>query len=223
MKNKFFGTVIIMAAGLLAAPTAHSQGTVYISSLGQPPSGSEAVGSDSWQADLFATGNNPGGYALDSIQLAMTPATGDPSGFTVQLYTAGNYLGAPAPGSSLGTLTGSSDPVTAGLYNYAASGLMLSPSSDYFIVLTAGTSVANGAFAWSTEDIAAPVYNGGWPIGDYRVTSSDGLTWHSIAGGVPQFELTATAVPEPDTFVLMGLPGLLFFVWRGWRARAQAR
>ena len=79
MKNKFFGGVFIMAAGLLAAPTAHSQGTVYISSLGQPSSGSLAVASDSWQADMFETGNNPGGYALDSIELDMTPATGDPA------------------------------------------------------------------------------------------------------------------------------------------------
>ena len=167
-----------MAAGLLAAPTAHSQGTVYISSLGQPSSGSLAVASDSWQADMFETGNNPGGYALDSIELDMTPATGDPSGYTVQLYSM-VVSAAPLPGSSLGTLTGSTDPVSAGQYTYTASGLTLSPSTDYFIVLTAGTSVANGAFAWSTEDTASPVLSGDWPIGDYVRSSSDGLSWQN--------------------------------------------
>ena len=209
-----------MAAGLLAAPTAHSQGMVYISSLGQPSSGSMAVGSDSWQADMFGTGNNPGGYALDSIQLAMTPATGDPSGFTVMIYLANGGLGAPAPGSYLETLTGSTDPVTAGVFTYNSSGFTLSPSTPYFIVLTAGTSVANGALAWSLENTSPPVSSGGWPGDYYPVTSSNGLSWNNF-GGDPQFAVTATAVPEPDTFVLMGLPGVLFFVWRRWRAKAR--
>jgi hypothetical protein len=222
MKNMFFGGVIIMAAGLLAAPTAHSQGTVYISSLGQPSSGSLAVGSDSWQADMFETGNNPGGYALDSIELNTTTPSGDPSGFTVMIYLGNGGLAAPAPGSYLETLAGSTDPVPAGDFAYDSAGLMLSPSTYYFIVLTAGTSVANGAYAWSVENTAPPVSSDGWPNGGRLLTSSDGSSWNNIPG-IPQFAVTATAVPEPDTLVLMGLPGLLFFACRRWRACAQAR
>jgi hypothetical protein len=161
MKNKFFGCVIVIAAGLLAAQTAHSQGTVYISTLNQPSAGSAAVGSDSWLAVAFYAGSNPGGYALDSVQLDMTPASGDPSGFTVQLYAGGDYMGGVAPASSLATLTGSSDPVTAGLYNYAASGVTLYPSTPYFIVLTAGTPVASGAYAWSYENTSPSSTSGG--------------------------------------------------------------
>src|ERR1035438_2686544 len=105
MKKLKISSVIFVAIELLASQTGFSQGTVYISSLGQPSSGSLAVGSDSWQADMFETGNNPGGYALDSIELDMTTATGDSSGFTVQLYTM-VVSAAPSPGGSLGTLTG---------------------------------------------------------------------------------------------------------------------
>jgi hypothetical protein len=221
MKNAIMSGVIVVAMGLLAPQTVWCQGTLYVSSLDQPSAGSAEVGSDSWVAAWFRTGSNPGGYALDSLQLDMTPATGDPGGFTVQLYTAGNYNGTEVPVSSLATLTGSSDPVTAGVYTYTASGLTLSSSSDYYVVLTAGTPVATGAYDWSFDNSTADT-SGGWSGSDYLLSSSDGSSWKPNFEDA-QFSLTATAVPEPDTLVLMGLPGGLFFVWRRWRARAQAR
>jgi hypothetical protein len=151
MKNVIIGRVMGFVVVLLAPPTARSQGTLYVSTLNQPSAGTAAVGRVSWLATAVLSGNNAGGYVLDSIQLDMTPASGDPSGFTVQLYTAGTGDGGQVPDSYLGTLTGSSDPVTAGLYTYTASGLTLSPSGSYFIVVTSGKAVASGAFAWSYE------------------------------------------------------------------------
>jgi hypothetical protein len=219
VKNLILGGIIIFAVGLLAPQTAWSQGTLtYLSSLGQPSFGSAAVGSDSWVAGFFATGNNAGGYALDSVQLAMTPASGAPNGFEVMLYSVVGLSG-PFPGSSLGTLSGSSDPETGGLYTYTASGLMLSPSTQYYIVVTAGTSVANGAYAWSVAN-SPPDAIGGWSGDNFLLTSSDGSSWN-ITTGDPQFALTATAVPEPGTIALLGLSGLLFFASRRWRAKAQ--
>jgi hypothetical protein len=70
--------------------------TAYLSNLGQSSTGSLAVGSDSWLAASFGTGTNEGGYELNSIQLAMTDASGNPSGFTVMIYTNGES-GAIAP------------------------------------------------------------------------------------------------------------------------------
>jgi len=223
MKNLVINGVIVFAAVFLTPQAAESQGTLYVSSLDQPSAGSLSVGSDSWEAAGFIrTGNNPGGYALDSIQLAMTPASGSPNGFTVMLYSA-NIVSQNLPGSSLGTLTGSSgDPVAAGLYTYTASGLSLSPSTDYYIVVTAGTPVASGAYAWSFENTAPAASSGGWQGDDGFWDSSDGSHWH-FANGEPQFALTATTIPEPETLYLLGLPGVLFLVWRRWRASAQAR
>jgi hypothetical protein len=225
MKNAILSGVIVLAAGLLTPPTAQSQGTVYLSSLDQPSAGSGAVGSDSWLAAGIHTGGNPGGYVLDSIELAMTSATGDPSGFTVQLYTSEMGNGAFVPDSSFATLTGSSDPVTAGLYTYTDSDLTLSPSSYYFIVLTAGTPVASGAYAWSYENTSAATTSGGLSGAGGYSQASDGVNWITTVAESPdqlQFDITATAVPEPDTLVLMGLPGVLLFVWRRWQTKAQA-
>lgn len=124
---------------------------MFVSSLGQPSTGSASVGSDSLLAAPFGTGNNPGGYELDSVQLAMTPASGSPNGFTVMVYSASVFASV-LPESSLGTLTGSSDPVTGGFFTYTASSFMLAPNTPYFIVLNAATSVANGAYAWSFDN-----------------------------------------------------------------------
>ncbi len=67
-----------------------------------------------------------------------------------------------------------------------------------------------------------PVTSGGWGGTDYLLSSSDGSSWNSHFED-PQFSLTATAVPEPDSFLLMGLSGVLFLVRPRWRARPQAR
>ena len=98
---------------------------------------------------MSETGTNAGGYLLNSIQLAMADASGTPSGFTVMLYAYPAAGGICSRGSSLGTLNGSLDPVTAAFTLIPR----LQPSryrqTPYFIVLTAGTAVANGAYEWS--------------------------------------------------------------------------
>jgi hypothetical protein len=45
-------------------------------------SGSPSVASDSWLAAEFGTGTDASGYVLNSVQLGMTDASGNPSGFT---------------------------------------------------------------------------------------------------------------------------------------------
>jgi hypothetical protein len=147
MKNLIIGSVIALAS-ILAPQILKAQGTTFLSNLGQPSDGSNAVGSDSWLAALFFTGTNSSGYMLGSLQLAITDASGNPSGFTAMLYSA-LIGGGTFPGSSLGTLDGSLNPTTAGIYTFTpASNLTLSAETPYFIVLTAGTAVANGAYGW---------------------------------------------------------------------------
>jgi hypothetical protein len=76
----------ILASALAGLPSqlAQAQGTMtYVSNLDQSSVGSVAVGSNSWLTEVFRVGTNPGGYVLNSIQLAMTDAVGSPGGFQV--------------------------------------------------------------------------------------------------------------------------------------------
>ena len=157
---------------------------------------------------------------LDSVQLAMTPATGAPNDFTASVYSVGTAQWGALPGSSVGTLSGSTDPVTGGIFTYTASDLTLSASSIYFIVLTAGTAVSSGAYAWSVENTSYASVSGGWDAYELVMSSSDGLVWKGTSPDCLQYSLTATAVPEPDPLYLLGLPALLFFAWR--RSRSTA-
>jgi hypothetical protein len=212
MRKLVIGSLIAFVGGLFAAQTAWSQSSLtYISNLGQPFDGSAVAGSDSWLAEEFRTGNNPGGYAFDSVQLSMATASGEPSEFIVMMYAAGHSPFADFPGTSVGTLNGPSDPFTAGTYAYTASGIVLSPSTDYFIVLTAATPMATGAFEWDIANSTPPNSSGEWSGSDYLLESNDGSFGnYNAIFEAPEFAITATAVPEPNDLFLLSLSGALF-------------
>ncbi len=203
--------IIMVSVMLLTQQITQGQGTIYLSNLGQPSTGSQPVGSDSWLAANFLTGNNAGGYLLNSVQLAMSDASGSPSSFTVMLYS-GTGSTSVLPGSSLGTLTGSLNPVTSGIYTYTPdSSLTLSAHTPYFIVLTAATAIANGAY-WLSECAFPPSSSGNWGADNAVIQSSDGISgWLPTPYlGIAQFAITATPVPEPGVLSLFGLGGLCF-------------
>jgi hypothetical protein len=211
MKKTIVVGILILALGALTPPYAQAQGTLYLSSLSPTSTGSVAVGSDSWLAAGVYTGNNAGGYSLNSIQLGLTDATGNPSGFGVMLYSEAQGTGSILPGSSLGTLTGSSDPGTVGTYIYTApSGLSLSPATVYFIVITSGTKVSNGSYNWSES--AYPPGVSAWGLGINGIdTSNNGTSdWSPTPYlGIAQFAIYATPAPEPGVLGLFALGGLL--------------
>jgi hypothetical protein len=215
MKRTFMKkTIILFMVGLITHHIAQAQGTTYVSSLGQTSTGNSSVGSNLWLATDFRTGANIGGYSFNAIDIGMTNALGSPSGFTVMIYTAVINT-ADFPGSSLGTLSGSLNPVTAGTYTYIpTNNLTLSPSTDYWIVVTDGTAIANGAYEWSVTGTFSPNLNGGWHGDDTFADSSNGSTWNYIGGTYPLFAINATAVPEPSPSVLFLLCGLFIYVRR---------
>jgi hypothetical protein len=217
---------IILAGGFLLPLDTHAQSTTYISNLGQSSVSSVAIGSDSWLALSFSTGTNTSGYQLNSIQLGMINATGNPSGFSFRLYSA---IGAGVSvGSSLGTLNGSLNPTAGGTFTYIPTSILtLLPNTFYFVVLTAGTSIANGAYEWADSDARPVNYNsiGGWrapvslgAVENYQ--SSNGSNW-SYFNGAPEFAINATTVPEPEACVLFGLSALSLFGFRSFTVRAK--
>jgi hypothetical protein len=213
MKKAFLVSIIILGLGLFAPQILPAQGsTTFLSNVGQTSVGSNLVGSDSWLAATFFTGGNAGGYMLNSVQLSMLDSSGSPNDFTVMIYSANIGVGI-NPGSSVGTLTGSANPSTAGIYTYTAtSALTLSPGA-YFIVLTSGTAVANGAYDWSLSGVNSYTSTDGWRVtggmssGVYQ--SFNGASWTSLSATYPEFAINATATPEPGVIGLFALGGLL--------------
>jgi len=220
MKKLIVNIVVIFTFGTMVIQNVRAQGTItYLSNLGQTSTGSLAVGSDSWVGAVFFTGGNAGGYALNSIQLAMTGTSGSPSGFTVTLYSNVGVAG-PLPGSSLGSLSGSASPTTAGTYTYTApADLALSANTPYIIVLGEATTVANGAYAWSIENSSSSG-SGGWSEENIVLNSNNGgSTWNYSDQGIPQFALNATPAPEPSAGWLALMGGGVFFAWRRWHIK----
>jgi hypothetical protein len=188
--------------------------TTFLSNLEQASAGSSAVGSDSWIAAVFFTGNNAGGYSLNSVQLGMVDASGSPANFTVTLYADANNPAGIRPGSSLGTLTGSANPASSGTYTYAApANLILSPGLDYFIVITSATSIATGAYDWSLSGVNSYNPNGNWGvpsgISSGVFGSANGSSWNSLSATYPQFAVNATPTPEPGVVGLLAVGGLI--------------
>ncbi len=200
---------IMFVVGLLAQQITHAQGTIYLSNLGEASVGGSPVGSDSPNGFSFITGQNAGGYLLDSIQLSMTDASGNPSGFAAMMY----MLVDPASGSEtyIGTLSGSLNPAVAGIYAYTPTdNLILLPNTYYSLLLTAETAVANGAYELSLTGTNLGYPSNGW--------AGPGFGNFSIATEFPQYAITATPVPEPGTFCLFGLGGLCF-LWHRRKAK----
>ncbi len=200
----------IAILGIWLPQLSPAQGTLYFSNLGEPPVSSMVVGSDAWLTQSFRTGTNSGGYYLNSVQLLMGTTTGNPNGFSVAIYnhTPGDIR---FPGSYLSSLSGP-DPAAGGTFSYNSIGVVLLPSTSYFVVLTAATPVSNGTYSWSATSSFNADSSDGWGGTGFHFSSADGVAWGRIAGPFFQFGVNATAVPEPSisAIVALGLAALGF-------------
>jgi hypothetical protein len=221
IRNLIINSIIVLVIALLPPQITQAQGAItYVSNLGQASTGNEVVGSDSWQAAGFVTGNNADGYTQISIQLGMIDASGNPSGFTAMLCKRVFGAPLPGPGSRLVTLNGSLNPMITDAYTYTApTHLTLSPSTQYFIVISGGTAVADSAYGWSVAGASSYNPSDGWSNLGGVWTSSDGSvsSWISTSS-FPQFAINATAVPEPSVLSLLGIC-ILVLCW--WMKRLQ--
>ena len=205
--------LIVSAIGICLPQCSFGQGTTYVSTLGGTPIGSAAIGADSWIAQPFFAGTNAAGYVLNSIQLQMTAASGSPTDFSVAIYS---NPGNGPPGSSLAPLTGA-DPSLGGVFTYSAPNLLLQPRTEYSVVVTAATAIAQGAYYWSAVDSFGTVTSGSdrWFINDAYYSSVNGSSWTSVLRqDIFQLGINATPVPEPPACALWAAALACLSLWR---------
>ncbi len=208
---------LLLGFQMTASIRLSAQGTTHISNLEANSLGYVAIASNAKLAQSFDTGANSLGYFLNSVQLSLAVPTGSPSGFTVSLFEDKDFH----PGASMGTLTGSTNPSVAGIFSYEADNTTLSPSSKYWIVLSAQTPLTIGAYYSGLASFFDYTSTGTWSTDRFYNKSTDGLVWtDSIVGYNLKFSVAATAIPEPSITVLLGLSGLLPAIWLGRKVRS---
>ena len=195
----------------LSAFTPHGDAAqiTYVSNLTATTVADGLVEQTSWFASQFTTGPDALGYALNAIQVGLDGTAGNPSGFSLTLFSDNSG----APGTSLGPLSGSTNPSTAGTYTYTASGIALSPSTPYWIVLATASAQPTGYY-WNITSSTTYTSSDAWEINTTQMYGShdQGTSWSkSGADSAGQFNVSATAVPEPGTLAVVALasPALL--------------
>lgn len=219
LRTIFAAVVIELGSCSVARP----QSQLVASNLSESTVRTKEIAQDSWVAVTFTTGTNPNGYSLDSIQLSMGESTGSPDGFNLSLYAVvpGGTIGSPDFDRNLGDLSGS-DPLSEGVFSYSAFGLTLAPSTSYFVVATSSTSAEIGAFQWNVPSSGAYDSIEDWTMVGARLESDNGADWSTVRG-LLQYGVSATAIPEPSTLVLLGCGALFAAIRlrRAMRVRAE--
>lgn len=208
---------LLLGAALGFGPLSTSAtGEVYVSNLGEASSGGLPFNNggtqDLWFAQAFDTGTSSGGYSLDSIELSLG-VTGSPVG-SVVVYLYGSAGAAPGAQEEI---VNSGTPSASGTYAFTASGIMLSPSTRYWIVAMATAPADVNPYSWNVSSTSNYSSSDSWDI--YQVTqwtSSDGSTWITSFLVAPplQFAVSATAVPEPGVLSLAGIGLTIAFFLR---------
>jgi hypothetical protein len=179
--------------------------------------GGEVIGSNSWIGQTFLTGPSAGGYLLSSVQLLMDAPEGTPSGFSVSIYSKTGDLHSErepgdSPQASLGSFTGPA-PTAAGIFTYTNPGIILMPSSFYYVVVTAATSASvSTSYAW--RGTSGLTQSNGFTIQDECFNSTNGSTWTWTPRKITfQVGLYASAVPPPNPSIVSGGLGSIKVQW----------
>ncbi len=170
--------------------------TVGYLSLSQP---------NQFQAQGFTVGNQVGSSAWDiqEIQVGLG-SSGAPS------PVVGIYSSSPAPASLLATFTGTTSVSTKGLYTFTGS-LTALQNTSYWVVLSNANSASLESYEWYTNDsFTTPTQQNASNV-NYLATLERNGEEGSWTNAIPSLSISvsAVAVPEPPTYALAMVAGVL--------------
>ena len=163
---------------------------VVVTNVGQSVDGEADInGSD--RAQSFNTGDHSAGYTLNSVSISLQTAD-DTTSPTVTLRSGS------ASGTLVATLSGPSalDANGEKVYTFTASGVTLSASTDYWVVVEDGG--VGVVWKWTSSDSEDGTPASGWTIGNssgFRTAGSTG----SFSSSNVSYLLTVNATNRSDT------------------------
>lgn len=193
-------TVAMVATAAQAGPVSI---TAFDNPFNQVVTGNSTISGSNWFTTGFTTGTSPDFLSLTSVKLSLaTSGTAASANPIVRLFS-----GTSNPTTEIVTLTGSTlssgSPSTA-TFLPPSSPLTLSPSTNYWVVLSAG---AGDSYGWYTTDEFPDGRNGsGYTFVAGKRSTNAGSTWSNNAlAQVSAVSIEVVAVPEPPTIMLAGL------------------
>lgn len=187
----------------------------YLNNLAQPQQYYADVSYSKWVASRFVTSGDAPAFDLNSLTLGNIYDSTPGGNFYVGIYSTGGTPGSETVGSLVGTLSGNSSPDSLGEYTYTASDITLQGNTSYWLV----TAVSSGSATYEVGYTYDTTASGGWTIPTSRTYSwslDQGTSWGTYGGYYPyRYEIDATPIPEPGTFLLVSLGlGVLCFARR---------
>jgi len=148
-------------------------------------------------------------WEIEEIECGLASSDSIAPGAKAYLYSETSG----APGSQLAEFTLSGIPLSNSKQTISFTGsYTVQPSTNYWIVLGAENAVSNqGSFEWYLEDTGATPSErnaSGMTYVGTKVQNFSGASWTDTLSGL-SLRVTASAVPEPSTYALAMVAGVL--------------
>jgi ABC-type dipeptide/oligopeptide/nickel transport system permease subunit len=163
-----------------------------------------------FQSQGFSVGNQVGSSAWDiqEIQVGLG-SSGSPSP-VVGIYSDFASINGAVPGTLLATFTGSTSVSSKAIYTFTGSFTALENTS-YWVVLSNANSASQQSYEWYSNDaFSQPTQQNASNVTYLGTKQRDGLsgTWNSTLPSL-SIGINAVAVPEPPTYALAMVAGVL--------------
>jgi hypothetical protein len=206
---------LAIAAVVFAVTTAHAApvspvniygnlGTVNASTTSNTVGYLNLAQQNQFQSQGFSVGNQVGSSAWDIQQIQVgLGSTGSPSP-VVGIYDSA------VPGTLLATFTGTTPVSSKGIYTFTGSFTALENTS-YWVVLANANSASQESYEWYSNDaFTQPTQQNASNVTYLGTKERDGLsgTWNSTLPSL-SIGINAVAVPEPPTYALAMVAGVL--------------